>query len=552
MLPGTRSSPERFGFASLVVLTLSPVCLQGIWRPLAQAFSIPGDSFAVTLAGLFVATAVLATDAIQPNRGLLAGGIGTAVALALGMFLATGTGAICLMVAVLSGVAALCAFGAPRLAQRLPVAMDGLSQRYLVRTALFVALGLVTVGLTARLSIFMGDASRTDLSLVPEIPFLVHHSCLTAYVEGARLVAAGAENIYDIARWPDLNGTVRTGVPTGPYAPFELDAFAYPPPFLLVPQALLSWLPDFASQRAIWFALNGVFTAVGLGIVAMWLRAGAGLAPLLLAPLVWTSAATLGTLQVGNVHLAIMVAAMLALVCFETRRFALGGALLAFAILSKISPGLLVIVLLLRGRFREVAWTAGFAAVYVVASVVAFGYQPLIDFVGYELPRLSSGEALAFLTGAETIPINLSPFGVPFKLAAFGMSIDDPWAIARRISQCYTLLLIGLAVVAGRRNHGQRSTVEIWLALLTLSSLRSPLAPGYVACALLWLLSIRAGELRGRAQVAAFAVIWLLIGAAPPFTGTALLVHSMIQQSLILGLAVYCLLRTSKAPSEVS
>lgn len=552
MLDDTRWPAERFGFASLVVLTLSPVCLQGIWRPLAQGFSVEGDTFALTLAGLVVASCVLVGHAVGRLPNMRPGVVGAAAALTLGGLVGTDAPAIILMVLALLWIAAAANVAAPMIMRVLPTELDGLARRYPTRGALFFAFAVVTVVLTTRLSAFMGDATQVGLSLVPQNSFLVHHSCLTAYIEGARLAADGAQNLYDIARWPSLNGAPQPETPTGPYAPFSLDAFAYPPPFLLIPHTVLSWFHDFSSQRALWFTLNGVLVAAGLGIVAKWLGGRVGLVALVLAPAVWSSGATLGTLQVGNVHLAIMVAAMLALVAFERTKFALGGALLAFAILSKISPGILVLLLLMRGRFREVIWTAAFSCAFLGLGIAAFGVAPLVDFVSYELPRLSSGEALTFLTGADTVPLNLAPFGVPFKLTALGIEIGAPWAAARLISTVFTVFLLVLAVVAGRAGRGPKATAEVWAALLTLASLRSPLAPGYVAFALLWLLSIRAADVRGRGQTVGFAAIWLSISIVPPLTGHAMIYHSIFQQVLIVLVATYCILRPSKSegPSE--
>lgn len=341
--------------------------------------------------------------------------------------------------------------GMSRLVDALPHALDGLAVRRKGIAALLVVLGAVPVTVTARLSAFMGDAARSELSVLPTEPFLVHHSCLSAYVEAAALADDRVPNLYDMARWPDLNGTRRTEAGSPGYEPFNLDAFAYPPPSLLLPKVALAWLPDFATQRAFWFALNGLLVAAGLWVVARWCGGPARRRALLLAPAIWISVPTLATLQVGNVHLAVMVAAMLALVAFERGRPALGGALLAFAVLSKAPPGLLVVVPLVRRRFREVLWTTGWAAGFTALGLLVFGADPFIQFVQYELPRLSSGEALAFLDGPESVAINLAPFGVPFKLAALGVHLEDPWALARPLNTGITGLL---AVVAAWRDRG--------------------------------------------------------------------------------------------------
>lgn len=537
-MTGPSHARERFAFASLVLLTLAPVVVQGMWRALTQAVPVEIDAYPLTCATLPVAAAVLLAGGARPANRWLPYVSGAGVALALGLRLGEGRPAVVVLTTSLLAVAAGCAALLPWLVQRLPRELDGLAARRKGVATLLLLFGFATVGGTTRLSVFMGDPARAEYSLAPDLPFFLHHSCLTAYVEAADLVGRGVENVYDIARWPDLNGTPRSESFTGPYAPFTLDAFAYPPPFLLIPRILLSWLGDFGAQRAVWYTVNGLLVAAGLGTVASWLGGRAGLRALLLAPVVWMSIPTQGTLQAGNVHLAVMVAAMLALVAFETRRPALGGALLAVAILTKISPGLLLLVLLVRGRFREILWTVGFALVFSGVGVLCFGPAPFVAFVSYELPRLSSGEALTFLAGPDSVPINLAPFGIPFKLAALGVDVGDPWVAARRISGVFSALLVGVALVAARGPRDRGAMAGMWAALLTLASLRSPLAPGYVTFALLWLLCVRADEVRGPRQALVVAGIWVFLTVPLRGSPTSVVLYTMVQQVVIVGVAV--------------
>lgn len=484
----------------LALLILGPVVFFGLWRPLAQALDQSPDASLLAWCGVLVFGAALL-------RWLL---------------------------------------------RRLPPELDGLAARRPGAAVGMVLLGGLAIVASARIATFMGDAARTELSLLPDVPFFLHHSCLTAYAEGTRLAVEGVDNLYRIDRWPDLSGTPRSDLGSGTYSPFNLDAFAYPPTFLLLPWVLLSWMGDFASQRALWFTFNGLVLAVGLWTLARWLGGRVGLVALLLSVAIWLSPPILGTLQTGNVHLALMAAVMLSLVAFETRRPALGGALLAFAIVSKISPGILIVVLLLQRRFKEVLWTAGFSLGFVVLSVLAFGVAPMVDFLSYQLPRLSSGEALTFLAEADTIPINLSPFGLPFKLDFLGVDVGDPWAVARLINRVYTIVLLGLAVLVARRSAGPQATAERWLALLTLSALQSPLAPAYAAFPLFWLLSLWAAEVRGRAQAVGLALIWVFLTVQPPLDPKIVTAYTLVQQLLILGLAVFALLRSPRpAPGVV-
>ena len=530
-------SLERMGFTGLVVLTLAPLVLQGIWRPLARAAHASADSLALTCLAVLVAAVACAVTFMAVTRRWLAVASSSLVAVSLSALLGwpSFTAAAISLVAV-----AVCSCALARwLAGRLPTELDGLAARRRGVAAWMLLLGALTITQTTRLGVYLGDATRPEMSLLPTEPFFVTHSCLSAYVEGARLAGDRVANLYDVDGWPSLSDSARATAAGAPYAPFVLDAYAYPPPFLLLPRALLSPFGDFASQRAVWFTFNGLFVAAALWLVAAWVGGRAGLRALLLAPLLWLSPPLLATLQVGNAHALVLAAAMLALVAFEKKRPAVGGALLAFAVVSKLSPGLLVIWLLAQRRFREVAWTAAWTAGFSVAALAAFGPAPFAAFVTYELPRLDSGEALRFLAGPESVPINLAPFGLPFKLAALGVDVGDLWRAARRFNQVFTLIIVALTVVAARRHGDRRHTAVVWAAILTLASLRSPLAPGYITIALLWVFSLRAVEVRGWAQTALAVALWASVAITLPGASKTVLVVSMVQQSLIIGLAAY-------------
>ncbi len=64
------------------------------------------------------------------------------------------------------------------------------------------------------------------------------------------------------------------------------------------------------------------------------------------------SPSVIGTLQAGNVQLLFLVLSAVAMLLFERRRPAAGGLLLAYAIVSKLYPGVLVLYLLLRRDWR--------------------------------------------------------------------------------------------------------------------------------------------------------------------------------------------------------
>jgi hypothetical protein len=63
--------------------------------------------------------------------------------------------------------------------------------------------------------------------------------------------------------------------------------------------------------------------------------------------------------------------------------------------------------------------------------------------------------------------------------------------------------------------------------------------------ALLWLLSLRAVDVRGGAQAFGLAAIWILLTVVPPFEGERAVAYSLFQQGVLLAVATFCLLRTS-------
>ncbi len=159
--------------------------------------------------------------------------------------------------------------------------------------------------------------------------------------------------------------------PTAPRTPrriasFDMDVYEYPPPFLLLPRALMILAPDFLRFRMIWFALNGAVMLIGVLVIARMLGPVAGTRALLLSPLVLASSLTVNTLQVGNLQAMVFSLAMIAMMLLNQRRYAAGGAaggaLLAYVTMSKLFPGMLLVYLLVQRKWRALAWTIGLVA----------------------------------------------------------------------------------------------------------------------------------------------------------------------------------------------
>jgi len=544
-------SLERPAFGALWAVLLAPVLAHGLWRPLLHLGGRSGTASAVTFSALAVSGTIGVVQALRPKQTpLLSLALSGLVAIAASVGLSLGwPGFLTLLI-----VAAAIAFLLPRLSARLPSTLDGLAKRHKLLFALYVVLALAAVTKTAQLSIFIGDPTRTDMQALPGNTFTETHGCLTAYVRAADLGGQGVDNLYEDHFWHGSHGL--PPLPPGvenPYRPFHLDNFSYPPPFLLLVSPLIPLSGDFLAQRALWFGLNGLLLALGLWVVARFIDGPAAHRVLLLAPLFFGTLPLLLTLQIGNFQIATVVLSIIAMVAFDRGRLATGGAVLALTILGKVSPGILGVVLLVQRRIRSAAITAGFGVVFVALCVLRFGTSPIKSFVTYALPRLSSGKAFPFMATEVGILTNMSPFGFPFKLHFLGFDVGDPWHLARRLAQVYTLALILLAVVAARRQGDRRDQVVTWMALLVLAALQSPFAPGYVMIGLLWATTLLAVEVRSARNAFGLVFLWLLLLLVPPGLRPATLaVQSMVQTVAIIGVSVWLIVRRPRSQEQCS
>ncbi len=527
-------SLERPAYGALWAFLLAPVMAQGLWRPLVHFLGAGGgaSAIAITIAALVVCgSVVIAREARPRPLSLVPGALGGLVAIVATLAAGLGLSGLLTLLAVAASLSLLLG----RLSPQLPGALDGLARRHKMLFALYAVGALLSIVKTAQLSVFMGDASRTDLQVLPGEKFLETHSCLSAYVQADRLARERVENLYDSAGWLGSHG--QPPRPTGaedPYRPFVLDYYAYPPPFLLSMAPLAIFAGDFAAQRALWFGLNGLLLAVGLWLVARWLDGPGVHRVLLLAPIFFASLPILAVLQVGNFQTAVVVLAVLAMVAFQRQQNAVGGALLAFVVLSKLSPALLGLVLLAQRRYRAVAWTAGFGVFFVALSVLSIGVNPLKYFLTYTLPRLSSGATFSFMDDDTfSILTNMAPFGLPFKLQLLGVSIGDPWRLGRLIGRVYSGILVLLTLVAVRRVGDRRSKAIVWMSLLVLGALQSPFAPGYVQVGLLWATTLLAVEVRSLRAALGLVLLWILSNVLPPASSPRLMAFDCLLQSLL-------------------
>ena len=402
-----------------------------------------------------------------------------------------------------------------RVAGRLPESVDGVLQRRPLRSILWGLIALLAVVQTVRLSSWISDPA-TDWWLCTRDPYYAQHMCLNAYIHGADLNRQGVENIYGFEYYPGLNPEATPQTTVTNLSPD--DPYQYPPQFLLLPRFALALTNDFCVIKIAWFALQTMAFLVLFWRLASFVGGIRGRCALLLIPLVWVSFPILSNFQYGQFHLASVALAVIGMMLFATERPILGGAALALGILSKLTPGILLVYLLARKQYRELAWTLGFCVTYTVAALFLVGTEPFVAFFNYHLPRLQDGSAFAFATAwpeYENLIIagNQSPYGVILKLAALGVD-GMTSAVAGIVHNAYALVIVALGIFAGRKCSEKTAPPLVWLALLNLAALVSKGAWGdYVPLGSVWMLSFLAVEFAESMRWRAFiAACWVFIG----------------------------------------
>jgi alpha-1,2-mannosyltransferase len=408
-----------------------------------------------------------------------------------------------------TGVAALCAAGGWVSYQRLPNSLETSWHEHRRAWYLGAAAAIGAALLLSRLSMFMVDPSVREASTLPKSDFLTHHSCYTAYFEAARSVDT-ASNIYD----PEL---YRPGGEARSIDGFQVDLYEYPPPFLLAPRLMAALASGFVDQRVIWFWAQLCLLAGAAFGLSAWAGRGRVTAPALLVPTLLLALPVRMTLQIGNFQPAAFALSILGMLAFERRRRWLGGALLAFPLLAKVFPGVLLVYLLVRRRYRDLAAVCVFALAYAVLAFGSFGRAPFESFLSFQLPRLESGEAFPLLKLPYFALINHSFSGVIVKLGMVGVP-HMSFGVAAAVGWAYSLGLLALAVALSRRSLGRIDQARLWLVLLGLAALRSPFVPqAYAVLAPLWLCTwIPAGPKLRPWSVGALLVAWEVLNLSIP------------------------------------
>jgi hypothetical protein len=347
----------------------------------------------------------------------------------------------------------------------------------------------------ARLTVFIVAPSRADFAQFPSSDFEAHHSCVSAYYVAAQ-AASNSPNVYDKALYtaPDDDpAQIRKPKMLGP---FQVDVYEYPPQFLPLPRLLQLIAPDFVSFRMVWFCLNGLALLAAFLLVARSLGPTVGTRALLLTPLVMAAIPTVSLLEKGNVQGAMIAMAMIAMVLFERRHWALGGALLAYATVSKLFPGMLILYLLVQRQWRAVAWTAAFGSLLTLLSLMVLGMPGYAAFLEH-LPGLLGGEAFPAFRNPAGMAINYSVPGLVFKLRLFGVP-GMGFGASKVVGWLYTIAAVAVTLLVAKRNNlRDENKPLVWLAILTVATLRSPFLPqAYAGFPPLWLATLLAAQAR--------------------------------------------------------
>ena len=386
------------------------------------------------------------------------------------------------------------------------------SRGFKIVSALATLVALVQL---ARLALFMVFPAQPGYSFIPSSQWEVRHSCLSAYFVAAQ-AADETPNVYDDSLYslpgPDANAPRRPRTIDS----FKIDPYEYPPPFLLVPRALRLLVPDFTHFRMLWFALDAGVVLLAMLLIARALGPTAGTRALLLAPLVWTALPTLSALQKGNVQLPVIALSMLGMLLFQRRHWAAGGALLAYATVSKLFPGMLVVYLCARRQWRAAAATAAWGVVFVLLALLDIGWAPHAAFLDH-LPGVLGGEAFPVFRNPAAMAINFSIPGLVFKLKLFGVP-GMSFTISKIIGWLYTGVAVWVTVLVGRRAQREDDGPLLWLAIIILATLRSPFLPAaYAAFPGLWLLGLIAATHPPTTRTLAFTLgTWVALNVFVP------------------------------------
>ena len=321
---------------------------------------------------------------------------------------------------------------------------------------------------------------------------------------------------------------------------------------------------DYPTLRAGFFAAQtSLFVIVSL-LLAVYIGGRSGRSALLLWPLSLSAFPLLHSLQYGQVHVSIIALSILGLLALGSGRAHLGAGCLAAATVGKLFPGVLILWLLGRRQYADVARVAAYAAGLWALSIWAFGATPTAAFFGYHLPRLQSGAAFAFGDAWPeladlVLAANHGVYGLTLKLQSLGLPAMDR-TVAALFNRLCGMALALAAVYAGYRSResARSHQAQTWLALLGLGSLLSTGAfADYVPLTATWLLTLLAVQLQKPLEFLTVGVVWFAqytLAFTTPigdwFDPAVMLPVSALSAASLLGLLLWTLRTTLSAAAS--
>ena len=413
---------------------------------------------------------------------------------------------------------------------RRPSLMAAIAEATTTSRRLFIAGAILLVVQVLALTAFIVNPNLGVWAATPWRPWPSIHSCVSSYWVAARMAPAApnlyAESVYRPRPEPDKPRKPNLG-------PFLVDVYEYPPTFLPLPRLVVAATDDFWGFRRLWFAINLAGVALCLVAIARRFDTALGTQAVWLTPFVLVSPSIVGTLQAGNVHLLFIAAAAAAMLLFERQRHAAGGAILAYAIVSKLFPGVLLFYLLLRRDWRAVGWTAAWSVVLVAVTLADVGAAPFAAFLEH-LPGLLSGEAFPAFRSAAPIAVNESIPGLVFKIGVLG-GPSLGFGASRILGWAYTVVVVGVTAWLALRPARRGREPLVWIVILVLATMRSPFLPMYGTFPSLWLATLLAALRWHQPRARWTAIAWwtvLAIGfgqsfMSPPVTAIWTFVHTV-------------------------
>lgn len=363
---------------------------------------------------------------------------------------------------------------------------------------------------TARVTIFVANPTQNWASVFPPMPESGRHQCLAAYVRAGELAALDHADLWNQDAYAQGKHSQVEGL-TG----YLADPYEYPPVLAAAARTAVAATDSYQLLRIAWFAASAL--AFWLAFLALARFAGGRVqdTALACAPALALSSPLLFALQWGQAHVIVIAASVAAMLLFERGRRASAAALLAFAIAVKIFPGIALVYLAVRRRWRDVIATLVALSVLAAASVVILGIPTWHAYVTHQLPAMASGQAFAF---TNDNPDNYSLYGIAYKLAAMGLPVGH--GLASALAWLWTAVVLAVTVVVARRTREPAHEVVVWVAMFCLATLRSPYAPLYTGIGTLWLLALMRGN-RPR-WLGLYITAWILLMGFPPLGGPGL------------------------------